>query len=115
MTLGDFLARHEGVSGVGVSFLFSSTDLVNQRLSLLSVYNGDATDIHHGSLRRAGRRLAPFDLPGSIWSGYSTIPSVLLTINGDMPMKVGGWHNRAFQCKCIGRCTDLTMEAFSHP
>ena len=76
LTLGDFPgARHEGVSGVGVSFLFGSTDLVNQRLSLtfLSITETQQTSITDHFVGQEGG-LLPFDLPSSIWSGYSTIP-----------------------------------------
>lgn len=76
LTLGDFPgARHEGVSGVGVSFLFSSTDLVNQTLSLtfLSITETQQTSITDHFVGQEGG-LIPFDLPSSIWSGYSTVP-----------------------------------------
>lgn len=76
LTLGDFPgARHEGVSGVGVSFLFSSTDLIDQTLSLtfLSVTETQQTSITNHFVGQEGG-LIPFDLPSSIWSGYSTVP-----------------------------------------
>lgn len=76
LTLGDFPgARHEGVSGVGVSFLFSSTDLVNQTLSLtfLSITEAQHISITDHFVGQEGG-LIPFDLPSSIWSGYSTVP-----------------------------------------
>lgn len=76
LTLGDFPgARHEGVSGVGVSFLFSSTDLINQTLSLtfLSITETQQTSITDHFVGQEGG-LIPFDLPSSIWSGYSTVP-----------------------------------------
>lgn len=76
LTLGDFPgARHEGVSGVGVSFLFSSTDLTGQVLSLqyLSITEEQQTSITDHFVGQEGG-LIPFDLPSAVWSGYSTEP-----------------------------------------
>lgn len=76
LTLGDFPgARHEGVSGVGVSFLFSSTDLVEQLLSLqyLALTEDQHMQIANHFVGQEGG-LIPFDLPTEVWSGYSTVP-----------------------------------------
>ena len=76
LTLGDFPgARHEGVSGVGVSFLFSDTDLVQQFLSIvyLSITETQQREITDHFVGQEGG-LIPFDLPSAIWSGYSTVP-----------------------------------------
>lgn len=76
VTLGDFPgARHDGVSGVGVSFLFSKTDLVEQLLSLtfLSLTEAQHKLITDHFVGQEGG-LIPFDLPSAIWSGYSTVP-----------------------------------------
>lgn len=76
LTLGDFPgARHEGVSGVGVSFLYSNTDVVEQLLSLqyLSITEAQQTLITDHFVGQEGG-LIPFDLPSEIWSGYSTVP-----------------------------------------
>jgi hypothetical protein len=76
LTLGDFPGtRHEGVSGVGVSFLFSSSELIEQKLSLtfLSITETQQTSItNHFVGQESG--LIPFDLPSTVWSGYSTVP-----------------------------------------
>lgn len=76
LTLGDFPgARFEGVSGVGVSFLFSTSDLVQQGLSLqyLSITEEQQTLITDHFVGQEGG-LIPFDLPSAVWSGYSTVP-----------------------------------------
>ena len=74
--LGDFPGtRHEGVSGVGVSFLFNSSDLVNQVLSLTYVAITEAQQkliTDHFVGQESG--LIPFDLPSEIWAGYSAVP-----------------------------------------
>tara|TARA_R100001163_G_scaffold65166_1_gene61411 strand:- start:1214 stop:1591 length:378 start_codon:yes stop_codon:yes gene_type:complete len=75
-SLGDFPgARHEGVSGVGVSFLYSSTDLIEQVLSLSYLSLTEAQHkliLDHYTGQEGG--LIPFDLPSAVWSGYSTVP-----------------------------------------
>lgn len=76
LTLGDFPgARHEGVSGVGVSFLFSNTDLVGQFLKLdyLSITEEQQTSITDHFVGQEGGAI-PFDLPSAVWSGYSAVP-----------------------------------------
>lgn len=76
LTLGDFPGdRHNGVSGVGVSFLFSSTDLIEQKLVLtyLSITEAQQTSITDHFVGQEGG-LIPFDLPSAVWSGYTTVP-----------------------------------------
>ena len=76
LTLGDFPGtRHEGVSGVGVSFLFSSTNRVGQQLRLeyFSISETQQTQLTNHFVGQEGG-LLPFDLPNAIWSGYSTVP-----------------------------------------
>ena len=76
LRLGDFPgARHEGVSGVGVSFLYSTTDLINQVLSLqyLSITEQQHNLITDHFVGQDGGLVA-FDLPNEVWSGYSTVP-----------------------------------------
>lgn len=76
LTLGDFPgARHDGVSGVGVSFLFSNTDRVGQELTLnyFSITEAQQTQLTNHFVGQEGG-LIPFDLPSAIWSGYSTVP-----------------------------------------
>lgn len=76
LTLGDFPGtRHEGVSGVGVSFLFSNTDRVGQQLKLeyVALTETQQTQLTNHFVGQEGE-LIPFDLPSAIWSGYSTVP-----------------------------------------
>ena len=76
LTLGDFPgARHEGTSGVGASFLFSTADRVNQLLSLQfrAITEEQKNLIADHFVGQEGG-LLPFDLPSEIWSGYSTVP-----------------------------------------
>lgn len=67
--------RFEGTSGVGVSFLFSSTDLVQQSLTLEYV---SLTEAQHKLITDhfVGQEggVIPFDLPSAVWSGYLTVP-----------------------------------------
>tara|TARA_B100000035_G_scaffold297222_1_gene289801 strand:- start:2177 stop:2554 length:378 start_codon:yes stop_codon:yes gene_type:complete len=76
LTLGDFPGiEHEGVSGVGVHFLYSNTDLVEQQLSLqyFSITEAEHVSIlNHFTGQDGG--LVPFDLPSAVWSGYSAVP-----------------------------------------
>lgn len=76
VSLGNFPGeRFEGVSGVGVNFLFSNTDLVNQSLVLeyVSITEAQQKLITDHFLGQEGS-VIPFDLPSAVWSGYSTVP-----------------------------------------
>ena len=74
-TLGDIpQAVHEGVSGVGVRFTHGS-DFVFQRLTLGYEYltESEAQQLLDHFDGQEGSLIA-FDLPSTIWTGYTTPP-----------------------------------------
>lgn len=76
LSLGNYPQdQYAGPSGVAVRFLYNQTKRIGQRLSLTFTALTEA-QVNSVTDHYAGQEgsLIPFDLPSTIWTGYSSVP-----------------------------------------
>lgn len=76
LSLGNYpQEQYAGPSGVAVRFLYNQTKRIGQKLNLTfnALTEAQANSITEHYAGQEGS-LLPFDLPSTIWTGYSSIP-----------------------------------------